>query len=191
MIKSDEKDEFFAQVNEACKKAIWCAIATVEGNKPRVRIVHPTWEGDRLWFATGPESPKAIQMRSNPNVDVQYQVAPPDFTHIMVRGTAEKDVTDALCEGHFPGHPVMPGVLITEAMAQLAAVIALSANPDAAGEPVYLLGTDKMRFRKPVTPGDVLVLEVELVEERRILTFSGTATVNGKRVATGQILAAR
>ena len=93
MIKSDEKDEFFAQVNEACKKAIWCAIATVEGNKPRVRIVHPTWEGDRLWFATGPQSPKAIQMQSNPNVDVQYQVAPPDFTHIMVRGTAEL-VTD-------------------------------------------------------------------------------------------------
>ena len=109
----------------------------------------------------------------------------------MVQATAEKDVTDALCEGHFPGHPVMPGVLITEAMAQLAAIIALSANPDAAGEPVYLLGTDKMRFRQPVRPGDVLTLDVKLVENRRILTFSGTATVNGKRVATGQILAAR
>ena len=93
MVAADEKDEFFSQVNEACKKAVWCAIATVDGDKPRVRIVHPTWEGDRLWFATGPESPKANQLRDNPHVDIQYQVAPPDFIHVMVRGTAEL-VTD-------------------------------------------------------------------------------------------------
>ena len=93
MVATDEKDEFFSQVNEACKKAVWCAIATVDGDKPRVRIVHPTWEGDSLWFATGPESPKANQLRDNPHVDIQYQVAPPDFIHVMVRGTAEL-VTD-------------------------------------------------------------------------------------------------
>ena len=93
MVATDEKDEFFSQVNEACKKAVWCAIATVDGDKPRVRIVHPTWEGDSLWFATGPESPKAKQLRDNPHVDIQYQVAPPDFIHVMVRGTAEL-VTD-------------------------------------------------------------------------------------------------
>ena len=93
MVAADEKDEFFSQVNEACKKAVWCAIATVDGDKPRVRIVHPTWEGDSLWFATGPESPKANQLRDNPQVDIQYQVAPPDFIHVMVRGTAEL-VTD-------------------------------------------------------------------------------------------------
>ena len=93
MVATDEKDEFFSRVNEACKKAVWCAIATVDGDKPRVRIVHPTWEGDSLWFATGPESPKANQLRDNPQVDIQYQVAPPDFIHVMVRGTAEL-VTD-------------------------------------------------------------------------------------------------
>ena len=93
MVAADEKDEFFSQVNEACKKAVWCAIATGDGDKPRVRIVHPTWEGDSLWFATGPESPKANQLRDNPQVDIQYQVAPPDFIHVMVRGTAEL-VTD-------------------------------------------------------------------------------------------------
>ena len=93
MVAPDEKDEFFSQVYEACKKAVWCAIATVDGDKPRVRIVHPTWEGDSLWFATGPESPKANQLRDNPQVDIQYQVAPPDFIHVMVRGTAEL-VTD-------------------------------------------------------------------------------------------------
>ena len=84
-----EKADFFATVDEACKKAVWCAIATVAGNEPRVRIVHPTWDGDVLWFATGPDSPKASQLRENPKVDIQYQVAPPDFVHVMVRGVAE------------------------------------------------------------------------------------------------------
>ena len=89
----EDRDAFFKAVDEACKKAVWCAVATVEGDQPRVRIVHPTWEGDVLWFATGPDSPKANQLRANPNIDIQYQVAPPDFVHVMVRGTAEL-VTD-------------------------------------------------------------------------------------------------
>ena len=88
-VKHEEKTAFFAAVDVACKKAIWCAIATVSDRQPRVRIVHPTWEGEILWFATGPQSPKANQIRTNPLVDIQYQVAPPDFVHIMVRGKAE------------------------------------------------------------------------------------------------------
>lgn len=88
-ISASEKAAFFTAVDEACKKAIWCAVATVDGKEPRVRIVHPTWDGDVLWFATGPESPKARQLRQNSSVDIQYQVAPPDFIHVMVRGTAE------------------------------------------------------------------------------------------------------
>jgi general stress protein 26 len=88
-ISEAEEKAFFNEVDEACKKSIWCAIATVDGTEPRVRIVHPTWEGQALWFATGPNSPKAKQLRRNPNVDIQYQVAPPEFVHVMVRGTAE------------------------------------------------------------------------------------------------------
>lgn len=57
--------------------------------EPRVRIVHPTWDGEVLWVATGPQTPKARQLRKNPNVDIQYQVAPPEFVHVLVRGTAE------------------------------------------------------------------------------------------------------
>ena len=82
-------DAFFADVEAASKKAIWCALATVDGNQPRVRMVHPTWDGRVLWFATGPASPKARQMTENPFVDLQFQVAPPDFVHVMVRGRAE------------------------------------------------------------------------------------------------------
>ena len=88
-VTNETKEAFFADVNAACKKAIWCAVATLRGNEPRVRIVHPTWDGDVLWFSTGPTSPKAKQMADNPAVDIQYQVAPPDFIHVMVRGTAE------------------------------------------------------------------------------------------------------
>ena len=85
---NDETD-FFAAVDAACKRAIWCALATVDGNQPRVRMVHPTWDGRVLWFASAPQSPKACQLRANPQVDIQYQVAPPDFIHVMVRGVAE------------------------------------------------------------------------------------------------------
>lgn len=88
-VSEAERKAFFDAVNAASKKAIWCAVATVDGNEPRVRIVHPTWDGEVLWFATGPQTPKAIQLRKNPNVDIQYQVAPPDFVHVLVRGTAE------------------------------------------------------------------------------------------------------
>lgn len=93
-VLAEEKDDFFKEVDAACKTAVWCALATVRGNEPRVRMVHPTWEGDVLWIATGPDSPKAKQLLENPNVDIQYQVAPPGFTHVMVRGTAEA-MTDA------------------------------------------------------------------------------------------------
>lgn len=84
-----DKDAFFSDVEAAARKAIWCALATVDGNEPRVRMVHPTWEGDVLWVATGPTTPKARQIQANGAVDVQFQVAPDDFVHLLVRGTAE------------------------------------------------------------------------------------------------------
>ncbi len=98
-VTTDQKDAFFAEVGKASSEAIWCAIATEHNGKPRIRIVHPTWDGDVLWFATGPDSPKAVQMKKNPEVDIQYQVAPPNFIHIMVRGTAEL-ISDADTKRH-------------------------------------------------------------------------------------------
>ena len=88
-VSAGEKDAFFTDIEAAAKKAIWCALATVEGDQPRVRMVHPTWEGDILWIATGPGTPKARQIQNNPCVDIQFQVAPEDFTHLLVRGDAE------------------------------------------------------------------------------------------------------
>mgnify|MGYP001824731191 CR=1 FL=1 len=91
----EEKAAFFQDVEAAAKKAIWCALATVNAGEPRVRMVHPTWEGDVLWIATGPETAKAQQIRANGAVDIQFQVAPDDFVHLMVRGNAQVITDDA------------------------------------------------------------------------------------------------
>ncbi len=88
VVPDSDRASFFEAVDEASKKAIWCAIATNGPNGPRVRMVHPSWERDTLWFATGASSPKIAHMQSEPRVDIQYQVAPPDFIHILVRGQA-------------------------------------------------------------------------------------------------------
>jgi general stress protein 26 len=84
-----DRAAFFADVDAASRKATWCALATVADGEPRVRMVHPTWEGETLWFATFTDSPKHRQIAARPAVDVQFQVAPPDFVHVMVRGRAE------------------------------------------------------------------------------------------------------
>jgi general stress protein 26 len=89
-----EKDAFFEEVAKASAAAVWAAWATASKTGPRVRMVHPTWEGDVLWLATSPQSPKAKQMANNNVVDVQWQVSPPNFIHIMTRGTAELFMDD-------------------------------------------------------------------------------------------------
>ncbi len=98
-VSNSDKAAFFKDVEAAAKKAIWCALATVAGNDPRVRMVHPTWEDDILWIATGPQTPKAQQVRDNSCVDIQFQVAPDDFVHLMVRGRATV-LTDAATKEH-------------------------------------------------------------------------------------------
>lgn len=89
LVTPQDKDAFFCDVEAAAKKAIWCALATVTANhEARVRMVHPTWEGDILWIATGPQTAKAREIQNNGAVDIQFQVAPPDFVHLLVRGKA-------------------------------------------------------------------------------------------------------
>lgn len=95
------------------------------------------------------------------------------------------------CAGHFPGEPVMPGVLIAEAMAQVAALIHLAAHPEAAGSTVLLAGLDAVRFRRAVRPGDTLTIEVTATQSKRgIYRFEATARVGDQRVANGELIAA-
>ena len=93
--------------------------------------------------------------------------------------------------GHFPNRPIMPGVLIVEAMAQTAGVLALKSVPEESQKkPVYFLGIDNVRFRKPVIPGDQLRLELEVTRHRQsIWGFKGKALVDGKLVAEADLLA--
>lgn len=92
--------------------------------------------------------------------------------------------------GHFPEEPIMPGVLISEAMAQVAGVVFMSANTEKSGQSLYLVGLEKFRFRRPVRPGDSLHMNVSVQEQRRSLWwFKAVATVNGKKVADGQLMA--
>jgi 3-hydroxyacyl-[acyl-carrier-protein] dehydratase len=93
--------------------------------------------------------------------------------------------------GHFPGRPIMPGVLILEAMAQAACVLALRTRGDLAdaNTTYYYAGIDDARFKRPVVPGDQLVLEVQVLAQRRgIWKFSCVASVSEVIVAEAQIL---
>ena len=93
--------------------------------------------------------------------------------------------------GHFPGRPIMPGVLIVEAMAQTAGVLAFKTIPqEGPKKPVLFLGLDNVRFRKPVIPGDQLRLELEITKHRQaIWKFKGRAFVEDQLVAEADLLA--
>jgi len=93
--------------------------------------------------------------------------------------------------GHFPGRPIMPGVLIVEALAQTAGILVFRSLPQEQFKtPVYFLGIDNVRFRKPVIPGDQLRLELEITKHRQsIWGFKGKALVDGNLVAEAELLA--
>ena len=109
------------------------------------------------------------------------------------RIVAIKNVTinEPFFQGHFPGAPVMPGVLIIEALAQAGAVLLLSDIPDRASKLVYFTGIDEARFRRPVVPGDQIRLTMEVLKLRsRTCRMRGTAEVAGELVAEAVIMSA-
>ena len=105
------------------------------------------------------------------------------------RVVAKKNVTinEPFFQGHFPHEPVMPGVLIVEAMAQAGAVALLSLE-DFRGKTAYFGGLDKAKFRTKVTPGDTLILEVEIIKVKSAAGIGkGIAYVDGKKVAEAEL----
>jgi 3-hydroxyacyl-[acyl-carrier-protein] dehydratase len=106
-------------------------------------------------------------------------------------GTAIKNVTinEPFFQGHFPGKPVMPGVLLVEAMAQAAGALVLNHLGDAhAGKLVFFMSIDRARFRKPVLPGDVVHFHVKLSNKRApVWKYWAEAHVDGKKVAEAEI----
>jgi 3-hydroxyacyl-[acyl-carrier-protein] dehydratase len=102
-----------------------------------------------------------------------------------------KNVThnEPFFQGHFPDFPVMPGVLIVEAMAQAAGVLVLASIPDRASKLVLLVAIESARFRRPVVPGDTLRMEMAVVKRKAsVAKFAGRATVDGKVVAEVEVM---
>jgi beta-hydroxyacyl-ACP dehydratase FabZ len=110
------------------------------------------------------------------------------------RIVALKNVTinEPFFQGHFPDTPIMPGVLIVEAMGQAGGVLVTqSLPPEKQGKLIYFMGFDDVRFRKPVVPGDQLILELEMLKLRsKVVKMAGVAKVDGKIVAEAKLMAA-
>ncbi len=106
-----------------------------------------------------------------------------------VVGIKNVTVNEPFFQGHFPGHPIMPAVLIIEAMAQVGGVLLLSTVDDPEGKLVYFLAIDKAKFRKPVLPGDQIRFELELVNLKGpFCKMSGKAFVEGALVAEAELM---
>ncbi len=101
-------------------------------------------------------------------------------------------INEPFFQGHFPDLPIMPGVLIVEALAQAGGILAFRSNPDNLGNAtVFLMGLDKVRFRQPVVPGDQLRLEVEILRSgKKFWKMRGQAFVNDTLAAEGEVMAA-
>ncbi len=150
----------------------------------------------------------ATEARRNPMgdpiVDIQkiLQYLPHRFPMLLVdrvvdfergkRIVGVKNVTinEPFFQGHYPGHPIMPGVLIIEAMAQVGGLLLMDTIDDPEDKVVYFMSLDKVKWRRPVTPGDQLVFELELVQLRRtVCKMKGMGYVDGTLVAEAQFLA--
>jgi UDP-3-O-[3-hydroxymyristoyl] N-acetylglucosamine deacetylase/3-hydroxyacyl-[acyl-carrier-protein] dehydratase len=142
-----------------------------------------------------------VEYRPGSSLDVQaiMKVIPHRYPFLLVdrileiesgkRAVAIKNVTanEAFFQGHFPARPVMPGVLMVEAMAQVAGVIVLS-NPELAGKLAFFMSVDGVKFRKVVEPGDQVVMEVEITKARsRVAQARGVCKVDGEIVCEAEM----
>ena len=107
-------------------------------------------------------------------------------------GIKNVTINEPFFAGHFPGNPIMPGVLIIEAMAQVGGILAFHSSPkEWAGSLVYFMGIDKVRFRKPVVPGDQLRLKLTTIRQKqRVFKMRGEAYVEDTLVAEAELMAA-
>ena len=108
-----------------------------------------------------------------------------------IRGHKMVSYNEPWCQGHFPGRPIFPGVLIVECLAQIGGILAYASEPfDTHSSLMFFLGIDKTKFRHTVTPGDKLDWFVEVLHHRsNVWKLRGEATVDGTLCASGELLA--
>ena len=143
--------------------------------------------------------------KSSANIETIMRIIPHRYPFLLIdkvididpckraRGIKNVTINEPHFQGHFPGEPIMPGIMIVEAMAQTAAVM-VGFSSEIANEDflVYFLSIDQCKFRKKVVPGDVLELEVVVVRGKigsKVWKFSGIASVNGYKVAEAEFTA--
>ena len=106
-----------------------------------------------------------------------------------IRGIKNVSIGEQIFQGHFPKRPVFPGVLIVEAMAQTGGCLVMQDFEDRSKKVIYFMAIDGVKFRKPVVPGDQLVMEVKVVSHRgKICKMRGEAFVDGQKVAEAEFM---
>lgn len=107
-----------------------------------------------------------------------------------VIGIKNVTINEPFFQGHFPDHPIMPGVLILEALAQTGGILAFMRAPEFKNRPIYFMGADRVRFRKPVRPGDQLVMKLKMLKQRGgLFKMKGEAFVDDQLVAEAEMMA--
>jgi beta-hydroxyacyl-ACP dehydratase FabZ len=105
-------------------------------------------------------------------------------------GLKNVTINEPFFQGHFPGHPIMPGVLIVEAMAQTGGLLLMGQVPDREKKVVYFMSLDNVKFRRPVVPGDQLRMEIEMLQFRgKIAKMKGVALVDGQVATEAEMMA--
>jgi 3-hydroxyacyl-[acyl-carrier-protein] dehydratase len=109
-----------------------------------------------------------------------------------IKGLKNVTINEPFFQGHFPGQPIMPGVLILEAMAQVGGILAyLSNEEEMKNRLFYFIGLDRVRFRKTVVPGDQIIFDLTMLKRKmKMYIMAGRATVDGKLVAEAELMAA-
>ncbi|MBW2081052.1 MAG: 3-hydroxyacyl-ACP dehydratase FabZ [Deltaproteobacteria bacterium] len=111
---------------------------------------------------------------------------------VGIKSVKNVTINEPLFQGHFPGEPIMPGVLILEAMAQTGIIFAKNTDPEGLGDKLMVFaGMDGVRFRRQVVPGDQLIIDLKLIKRKSIIwKMGGRASVDGKVVAEAKLIAA-
>ena len=139
-----------------------------------------------------------------PEIDIEgiLSVIPHRYPFVMVDRVVECDdkerivgiknvtINEPFFQGHFPGHPIMPGVLIIESMAQIGGMLLMGTVGDPESKVVYFMSLDNVKFRKPVRPGDQVRIEVDIVQLRNtVCRIKGVAKVDGEVVCEAEMAA--